>query len=76
MALDQHKIYRYSPNSSLQDLHHIPNLKAKAFFLDDVTGMKKYGEKNYRLKQKMWKKEIVNLETLKISGNVNLILKN
>lgn len=57
MALDQHEMNRYSPNSSLQDLPHIPNLKAKAFFLDDATGMKKYGEKNHRLKQKMWKKK-------------------
>lgn len=47
---------RYPSNSSLQGLPHILNLKEKAFFLGGVTGMKNYGEKNYRLKQKMWKR--------------------
>ena len=40
MALEQHKMNRYSSNSSLQDLPHILNLKEKAFFLDDVMGWK------------------------------------
>lgn len=33
--------------------------------------MKNNGEKKYKLEQEIWKKQIENLEIVRISGNVN-----
>ena len=63
-------------NPALQDLHTL-SFKKIAFFLDEITGMKYYGEEKVHIETKDLKKtERENLEILKISGPVSPFLKN
>lgn len=57
VALDQHTMNRWypsHPNSSRSSSN--AEFKEKDF-LDEVTGMKNYGKKKYKLKQKIWKQK-------------------